>query len=174
MDQNAWTMLLIGIALTAALFALGVELFTKLRSEASGSARNVAIEAALLPILYQGICAAYRLNEISLDQFHQALAGADKKKIADSIYAMLPDKIGKFDLVEVKRVVTQERFEALTQEAFDLFNRFYVEHQAHFDQMFQQWKAANAPASITLPSPAPAPTPTPAPAASRVPAGVTG
>ncbi len=168
MDQNAWTMLLVGIALTAALFALGVVLYTKLRAETPGSARDAAIEAALLPILYQGICAAYRLNEISLDQFHQALGGADKKKIADSIYAMLPDKVGQFDLVEVKRVVTPARFETLTQEAFDLFDRFYVEHQAHFDQLFQQWKAANAPAPALTPASAPVP------AASRVPASVTG
>ncbi len=172
MDQNALMMLLVGIALTAALFALGVVLYTRLRAETPGSMRNAAIEAALLPILYQGICAAYRLNEMSLDQLHQALGGADKKKIADSIYAMLPDKIGQFDLVEVKHIVSRERFEALTQEAFDLFDRFYVEHQAHFDQLFQQWQAANGPHPAL--TPAATPGASPAPAAARVPSAATG
>ena len=33
MDKNAWIMLLIGIALASALFALGIVLYPKLKSE---------------------------------------------------------------------------------------------------------------------------------------------
>ena len=85
MDQNLWIMFLVGIAITAGLFALGVVLYPKLKAAQPSSAFEAAVEAALIPIIYQGICAAYRLNEISLNQLHQAIDGADKKQVADSI-----------------------------------------------------------------------------------------
>jgi hypothetical protein len=36
------------------------------------------MEAALLPIIFQGICSAYRLSEQSVDNIHQRIEGADK------------------------------------------------------------------------------------------------
>lgn len=144
MDQNAWTMLLVGIAISCGLFALGVVLYPKLKTERQGYPFEAEIEAALLPVIFQGICSAYRLSEKSVDDIHQRLKGADKKKIADSMYAMLPDKIGIFEVVLVKRIVSQERFEQLVQNVFDSSDRFFVEHQSRFDQLFERWKAANA------------------------------
>jgi hypothetical protein len=144
MDQNAWTMLLVGIAISCGLFALGVVLYPKLRTEKQGYPFEAEIEAALLPIIFNGICSAYRLSEQSVDNIQPRIRGADKKKIADSIYAMLPDNIGIFKVVLVKRIVSQERFEQLVQNVFDNSDRFFVEHQAHFDELFEQWKTANA------------------------------
>ncbi|HAW52376.1 MAG TPA: hypothetical protein DCX54_08645 [Flavobacteriales bacterium] len=146
MDQNAWTMLLLGIAVTSALFALGVVLYPKLKSEKQGYPFEAEIEAALLPLIFQGISAAYRLSEKSIDEIQLRISGSDKKKIADTIYRMLPEKIGPFDISVVKRVVTQERFETLVQNAFDNFDRFFVEHQKHFDDLFEKWKVENKPA----------------------------
>lgn len=146
MDQNAWIMLFVGIAVSSGLFALGVVLYPKLKQETQGYPLEAAIEAALLPIIYEGICAAYRMSEKSVDEFRQRIKGADKKKIADSIYRMLPDKIGDYELGLVKYLVTQERFEQLVQDAFDRFDRFFVEHETHFDELFEKWKADNAPA----------------------------
>ena len=136
-------MLLVGIAISCGLFALGVMVYPKLRTEKQGYPFEAAIEAALLPVIFQGICSAYRLSEKSVDDIHQRLKGADKKKIADSLYGMLPEKIGVFEIVLVKRIVTQERFEQLVQNVFDSSDRFFVEHQAHFDELFEKWKAAN-------------------------------
>ena len=141
MDQNAWIMLFVGIAVSAGLFALGVVLYPKLKSEEQGYPLEAAIEAALLPLIFQGICAAYRMSEQGVDDLHQRIQGADKKKIADSIYRMLPDKVGDYDLNLVKHLVTEERFEQLAQDAIDRFDRFFVEHQRHFDDLFEQWKA---------------------------------
>ncbi len=146
MDQNAWIMLLVGIAVTAALFALGIVLYPKLKREQQGYPFEAQIEATLLPIIFQGISAAYRLSEMGVDEMHQRIKGADKKKIAESIYSMLPEKIGNFDLALIKRIVPRDRFEQLVQDAFDRFDRFFVEHQQHFDKLFEQWKAENAPA----------------------------
>jgi hypothetical protein len=146
MDQNAWIMLFVGIALSAGLFALGVVLYPKLKREEQGYPLEAAIEAALLPIIFEGICAAYRMSEKGVDELHQRIQGADKKKMADSIYRMLPDKIGDYDLSLIKSLVAEERFEQLVQDAFDRFDRFFVQHQGHFDELFEQWKAENAPA----------------------------
>ena len=33
------------------------------------------------------------------------------------------------------------------QDGYDRFDRFFVQHQGHFDELFEQWKAENAPAA---------------------------
>jgi hypothetical protein len=146
MDQNAWIMLFVGIAVSSGLFALGVVLYPRLKTEEQGYPLEAAIEAALLPLIFEGICAAYRMSEKGVDELHQRIKGADKKQIADSIYRMLPDKVGDYDLSLAKHLVTEERFEQLVQDAFDRFDRFFVQHQAHFDELFEQWKADGVPA----------------------------
>jgi hypothetical protein len=146
MDQNAWIMLFVGIALSAGLFALGVVLYPKLKREEQGYPLEAAIEAALLPVIFEGICAAYRMSEKGVDELHERIRGADKKKMADSIYRMLPDTVGEYDLSLIKSLVTEERFEQLVQDGFDRFDRFFVQHQGYFDELFEQWKAENAPA----------------------------
>ena len=146
MDQNALTMLLVGIAVSSALFALGVVLYPKLKSGKQGYPFEAAIEAALLPLIFQGIASAYRLSERGVDELQMKLRGADKKKIADSIYRMLPEKIGPFAVEDIKRVITQEKFEVLVQNTFDNFDRFFVQHQKHFDDLFEKWKVENKPA----------------------------
>jgi hypothetical protein len=136
-------MFFVGIAITSGLLALGVVLYPKLKSQTQGYPMEAAIEAALLPVIYEGICAAYRMSEKSMDELRQRIKGADKKKMADSIYRMLPDKVGDFELSLVKHLVTPERFQQLVQDAFDRFDRFFLEHQAHFDDLFEQWKGEN-------------------------------
>ena len=146
MDQNAWIMLFVGIGLSAGLLALGVVLYPKLKREEQGYPMEAAIEAALLPIIFEGICAAYRMSEKGVDELHQRIKGADKKAIADSIYRMLPDTVGAYDLSLIKAVIPEERFQQLVQDAFDRFDRFFIQHQAHFDELFEEWKSENAPA----------------------------
>ena len=145
MDQSAWIMFFVGIAVSCGLLALGVVLYPKLKREEQGYPMEAAIEAALLPLVYEGICSAYRMSEQSMDELRERIKGADKKKIADSIYRMLPDRVGDYDISLVKNLVSEERFERLVQDAFDRFDRFFLEHQGHFDQLFEQWKEENAP-----------------------------
>lgn len=154
MDQNAWIMFFAGIAVTSLLFGLGIVIYPRLKKERQRYPFEAEIEAALLPVIFDGVCAAYRLSEQSMDELAQRLKGADKKNIADSLYRLLPDKVRDYDLTLVKRVVSQERFEQLVQDGFDRFNRFYVEHRAHFDELFDEWKSENAsvPAPVSLPT----------------------
>lgn len=145
MSQDALVMLLVGIAVTSALFAVGIILYPKLKSEKQGYPFEAAIEAALLPLIFKGVCAAYRLSEKGIDDIQLRIKGADKKRIADTMYRMMPEKIGQFEISLIKRVVSQERFEALVQDVFDNFDAFYVEHQKHFDDLFEKWKGENRP-----------------------------
>jgi len=144
---NAAIIILATIAIAFSLFALLIVTYNWLQSKRQGYPLEAQIEAALLPIIFQGICAAYRLGERAVDEGYERLRGADKKLIADSIYAMLPDKIGNFDLTLVKSIITRERFEQLVQNVFDTFDRFYVEHKAHFDELFEEWKKTHQPLS---------------------------
>jgi hypothetical protein len=80
-------------------------------------------------------------SENSIDTVRQRIKGAEKKKIADSIYPMLPNKVGRFEVILVKHIVPQERFEQLVQDTFDRSDRFFIEHQKHFDDLFEKWKA---------------------------------
>jgi hypothetical protein len=146
MDQNSLTMILVGIAVASSLIALGVVLYPRLRNEKQGYPFEAQIEAALLPLVFQGICAAYRTSEKGVEDFHQKISGLEKKKIADSIYAKLPEKIGTIDLIVIKRIVPQERFEVLVQNTFDNFDNFYQLHHHHFEDLFEKWKASSMPA----------------------------
>ncbi len=69
---------------------------------------------------------------------------ADKKKTTDSIYRMQSEKVDDFDLDLIKRIIPKDRFEQLVQDAFDRFDRFFIGHQKHFDELFEKWKAKNA------------------------------
>ncbi len=139
--MDVWLALFIGIALSTGIFALLVILYPKLKTEKQGYPLEAQIEAALLPLMFEGICSAYRLSEQAVDDVGKRIRGVDKKAIADSIYRMLPDQVGDFDLTLVKSIITQERFETLVQDAFDRFDRFFIEHQGHFDELFEKWKA---------------------------------
>lgn len=143
MEQTSWIMLLLGIAVSCGLIALIVVLYPKLRSEKQGYPLEAQIEAALLPMVFQGICSAYRLSENSMDEIQRRFQGADKKMIAASIYAMLPTKIGDYEITIVKHYITKERFEELVQNSFDRFDEFFQGHQDHFRDLFEAWKETN-------------------------------
>ena len=145
MDQTSWIMLLLGIAVSCGVIALAVVLYPKLRSEKQGYPLEAQIEGALLPLIYQGICSAYRLSENSMDEIQKRIKGADKKAIAVTIYSKLPNQIGGHDLILIKRYVTQERFESLVQNAFDSFDDFFQGHQDHFRDQFENWKTKSIP-----------------------------
>jgi len=144
--MNEWIWLFVGLAAASGIFALLVVLYPKLKGETQGYPLEAIIEPLLLPIIYEAICAAYRMSEQAMDEIGDRIKGLDKKAVADSVYAMLPDRIGDHDLTVVKAVVSQERFQQLVQDAFDRFDRFYKTHRGHFDEQFEKWRLAQAPA----------------------------
>lgn len=143
MDQNAWMMILVGIAVASGLIALGVVLYPRLKNEKQGYPLEAEIESALLPFVYDGICSAYRINEQCLDKIQQRLKGVDKKALAATVYSRLPNEIKGHDVSIVKHYVTEARFEVLVQNAFDSFDEFFQLHRSHFENLFDDWKAEN-------------------------------
>lgn len=143
--MNEWIWLFVGLAVSSGIFALLVVLYPKLKGETQGYPLEMVIEPLLLPLIYEAICAAYRMSEQSVDELGERIRGLDKKAIADSVYAMLPDEIGGYDITVIKAAISQERFVQLVQNAFDRFDRFYKTHRAHFDEQFEEWKESQAP-----------------------------
>jgi len=144
MEQATLITVLVVVAIGMSLVALGVAFYPKLKREEQGYPLEAEVEAALLPVIFQGICSAYKLSEQAGDEVHGRLAGVDKKKVAASIYSMLPDQVDGYDLSLIKRLVPQERFEQLVQDGFDRFDRFFTEHRSHFARLFEAWKTENA------------------------------
>ncbi len=144
--MEEWIWLFVGLATASGFFALLVVLYPKLKGETQGYPLEAVIEPLLLPVIYEAICAAFRMSEQAMDDIGTRIKGLDKKAIADSIYAMLPDKIGDYEITVIKAVIGQERFNQLVQDAFDRFDRFYKTHRDHFDEQFKKWQETQAPA----------------------------
>jgi len=147
---NDLIVVLVILAAAAAVIAGGAALLPWLRNrrhavpEQSGAGRyplEAEIEAALIPFVFTGICAAYRVSEWATDEIGHRLAGLDKKAIADQIYTLLPDRIGRFDLTLVKRLVPRERFAVLVQDVFDGLTCHWTQFQSHYAAAFQEWVA---------------------------------
>src|SRR5438270_13913742 len=148
MTTNEVLMLLAGIALSCAVFALVLIIYPRMTAS-GGSMAHAAVEAQLQPLIYEAILAAYRLSEKGSDQGHARLNGAAKKQLADDVYTFLPERVGEHDITLVKSLVSQERFAALVQNAFDRFDRFYLANHAHFDEEFHKIEAASLQAKAT-------------------------
>ena len=148
MNELVW--FFVGLAATSGIFALLVVLYPKLKGETQGYPLEAIIEPLLLPIIYEAICAAYRMSEQAMDELGERIKGLDKKAIADTIYTMLPDEIAGYDIALIKAVISQERFEQLVQDAFNRFDNFYKTHQRHFDEQFEEWKNVQAPAPMEV------------------------
>lgn len=137
-----WAYQLLSIVVSLAVLVVLWLLYRRLAGQTQGYPMEAQIEAALMPLLYQAICSAYRLSEQAVDEGYERLKGVDKKAMAERAYAMLPDKIGDYDLTLVKQLIPPDRFTELVQDAFDRFDRFYIEHREHFDKEFEAWKQA--------------------------------
>jgi len=142
MTTNEVLMLLTGIAVSCAVFALVLIIYPRMKP-ASGHMAQAAVESELQPLICEAIMAAYRLSEKSMDQGHTRLGGAEKKKLADDVYAFLPERVGEHDITFVKTLVPRERFQSLVQNTFDRFDRFYLANHAHFDEEFHKVEAAS-------------------------------
>jgi hypothetical protein len=143
MDQTLITlgvMVVVSVVLSVGLVAL----FGWLK-QPQGYPYEDAVEKALLPFIYKGIFAAFKVSEGAVDEVGRRLEGADKKAIADAVYALLPDKIGEWDLTLVKKLVTKEQFETLVQNGFDSLNEFYLLYEGKFDEALGEWLDANQP-----------------------------
>lgn len=142
MDQTLLVVAFIA-AIGLILVALGVWAIPKLKNEKQGYPLEAEIEKALLPFAYQAIVTAYHLSEQAVDEMGRRIDGCDKKVIADMAYALLPSKIGDFDLRVVKSMIPPERFEQVVQDAFDEGMQLYYKYADRYKKAFEVWKTQN-------------------------------
>jgi hypothetical protein len=160
MDTNSLMFLLIGIAISAALFAVLVFFYPQITERRVEKATAPAAEKpaetsteklmekpaektaeeVLRPFLFYGICCAYRTAERAIYDGHPMMWGTDKRKIADSVYDALPAQIDGREASAIKSEVSKEQFGEMVQRAFDEFDKFCNDNKAFFDQQFEAWK----------------------------------
>jgi len=133
------TSLAVSTILSFVIIIAGISLYRLLNKEDNGYIYEDEIEAALLPIIYQAIGAAYKTSEKAIDEIQERLDGVDKKKIADAVYEILPDYVGPFPLAIVKAIVSQSKFEVLVDLAFNGIDNLIEKNQTHFDDLYQEW-----------------------------------
>lgn len=127
------------VAVGAALVALGAWGVPKLRDEEQGYPLEAEIEAVLVPFAFQAICAAYRVSEWGVNEFGQLMAGIDKKKVADSLYKLLPSEIAGLDISIVKNAVPPDRWRQIVQDAFDRFDSHFIAFTDHYEDLYSAW-----------------------------------
>lgn len=132
-----WTVAVAVIVLLAAVMG-GVYLLPWLARKIQGYPREEEIEAALLPVLYQAICTAYKLSERAVDELGVRMQGVDKAVIAATVYEALPDPVQTF--------VSPEQWTGLVDKAFAEFLEFYQEVAGHLEGEFNDWADAWHPA----------------------------
>lgn len=149
MDAQPIIIVLLTLAAAGGTVAAIATLYTWLRSKDQGYPYESEIEAALLPHLYQAICAAYRTSEMAMDEVQERMDGVDKAAVAGLVYDLLPDTIvigGRIiPLSLLKQLVPRETFEDWVELAYQRFTLFYDAHQAKFEAAFEEWKEGNKP-----------------------------
>ena len=121
MNIQAIQMFAAGLGLLGLGLLLGVIFYPKLKNEKQGYPFENELEAALLPYLFQAICAAFKASQEMVAAGNEALDGVSKKAIADAVYDLLPAYVGGIPVGLIKVVVSRERLQELAQAAYDKF-----------------------------------------------------
>ena len=119
---------------------LGVIFYSKLKNEKQGYPFENELEVALLPYLFQAICAAFKASQEMVAAGNEALDGVSKKAIAEAAYDLLPANIGGIPVGLIKVVVSRERFQELVQAAYDKFDENFHAWQDDLAIEFERWK----------------------------------
>ena len=87
----------VGLGLTVIIalivFTILVKLYEFFKNKKQNYPYEDEIEEIVLPFVYRGIFSAFKASEYFVDKFGNRLDGVDKKKLADSLYDLLPFSI---------------------------------------------------------------------------------
>ena len=102
------------------------------------------VQDAVMPWILQGIIMAFKASEIHFDETQadgspERLGGNAKRKIAMSMYDMLPGQIGPFniDTLKLNGIITPEIFEGWIEHAYELVKsqtELYVSDQKNQEE----------------------------------------
>ncbi len=138
----------VGLGLTVIIalivFTILVKLYEFFKNKKQNYPYEDEIEEIVLPFVYRGIFSAFKASEYFVDKFGNRLDGVDKKKLADSLYDLLPFSICvKGVTIPVKKLVDEEKFSSLVQSKYDEFLNFYKENELNFITMAEKWLKEN-------------------------------
>jgi hypothetical protein len=134
--------ILLGLALRAGI--------ARVRAWSQG--KNPGLDAfldALTPYLYQAIFAGERAILWGFEQADAALLAADRKKVADGVYDLLPDTLivngVPLPIAKVKLLVTRELFEQWVKTVYDQTHAFILKNEAYLKSQVDALKPALPP-----------------------------
>ena len=141
--MNEYLVIAISVLIGAGIVSAGVLVYPILRNKVQGYPYETEIEKVLLPMIYQAICAAYKLSEESAKAGDELLDGVSKAAVADCIYDLLPTSIGGIPLGIIKTLVSREKFTQFIEQAYQSFDANYHLWLEDMDKAFEAWKEAN-------------------------------
>jgi hypothetical protein len=122
-----------------------ITLFTWIRKKIKQPGESEVL-AAVEPFIYKAIMAAYKTSEAAMDEFGERIEGADKAKIADTIYDLIPNIIDfNGTKIPIKTFISHEMFHTLIQNTFDEFLTFYNKNKDGFEKEMNEWAEENKP-----------------------------
>jgi hypothetical protein len=131
--QDLVTAVLVG----ALLILLGLALRAGI-AQIKAQNKNPGLDAfldALTPYLYQAIFAGEKAILWGFEQADAAVQAADRKKVADSVYDLLPDTLivdgVSLPVSKVKLLVTREVFEQWVKTVYDQTHAFILKNEAY-------------------------------------------
>lgn len=124
------------IAALVALSALVLLVFALRRWRAeAGNPTLETIMDSLLPLVYTAILGAEKVAQEVLSRTGEAADRTDKKAVADSFYALIPEFIQvrgfPVPVAAVKALVTREMFQELVKNVYDKANAEIMKQKAY-------------------------------------------
>jgi hypothetical protein len=99
---------------------------------------------ALTPYVYQAILAGERAVIWGLDALEDHIAATDKKRVADSVYNLIPDAIvvGGVTLSSdaIKRLVTRDEWQNFIKTQYDAADAFLQRNEVYLRGQVEQLK----------------------------------
>lgn len=144
----------VAIAIGCVLILLGIALFHIVQAARASAVTNNQpgisdVLDALTPYIYRAILAGERATLWGLDQVDASIHGADKKAVADSVYALLPDMVmvGSFPLPlsTIKAFVPRETFEARVKDLYDQADAFIQRNEVYLKSQVDSLIPAQTP-----------------------------
>jgi len=141
--MNEYLVIAISVMIGAAVVGAGAYVYPTLRNKVQGYPYEPEIESVLLPMIYQAICAAYKLSEESAKAGDELLDGVSKAAVANCLYDLLPATIRGIPVGIIKTLVSRERFAQFVEQAYQNFDANYHLWLEDMDKAFEAWKEAN-------------------------------
>ncbi len=141
--------IVIAILLGSAIVLLALGAFRVLRAviqavRASRAPGLEAVLAALEPWVFRAILAGERAVLWGFEEIDAKLAGIDKKQVADSVYALLPDVIfvgnRPVPVSFVKTLVTPQVFEGWIKSLYDQADAFIERNKQYLHDQVERLK----------------------------------